>query len=82
MNKRIKDFAIDAFFDESTSIPSDKMYTFSEDKMQKFAELIVKECADVADFVKEHAASYVNPGEVILKHLGFDNKDDLEGKTE
>jgi hypothetical protein len=36
---------------------------------KQFAELIIKECASVAHFVKEHAASYVDPEEVILKHF-------------
>jgi len=44
MNERIKELAEQAFFDESTSRPSTKMYTFSEHKMEKFAQLIVKEC--------------------------------------
>ena len=44
MNERIKQLAEQAFFDESTSRPSTKMYTFSDHKMEKFAELIVKEC--------------------------------------
>lgn len=47
MNERIKKLAEQAFFDEPTSQPSDKMYTFSDHKMEKFAELIVRECADV-----------------------------------
>jgi hypothetical protein len=44
MNERIRLLAEQAFFDESTSRPSTKMYTFSEHKMEKFAELIVREC--------------------------------------
>jgi len=44
MNERIRLLAEQAFFDESTSRPSTKMYTFSDHKMEKFAELIVKEC--------------------------------------
>ena len=46
MNELIKKLAEQAFFDESTSQPSTKMYTFSEHKMEKFAELIVQECLD------------------------------------
>ena len=49
MNERIKLLAEQAFFDESTSLPSTKMYTFSERKMKKFAELIVRECADIVE---------------------------------
>jgi hypothetical protein len=46
MNELIKKLAEQAFFDESTSRPSTKMYTFSEHKMEKFAELIVRECLE------------------------------------
>jgi len=48
MNERFKQMAEEAFFDESTNGPGQKMYMFGELKMQKFAELIVKECADKA----------------------------------
>ena len=44
MNERLKKLAEEAFFDESTSGPGQKMYMFGEQKMQKFAELIVQEC--------------------------------------
>ena len=44
MNERIEQLAIETFFDESTNGGDQKMYTFGEDKMQKFAELIVLEC--------------------------------------
>jgi len=46
MNERIRELAEQAFFDETTSQPRDKMYTFSEHKIQQFAELIVRECMD------------------------------------
>ena len=42
MNERIKELAIEAFFDEDTNVVSDKIYTFNEEKMQKFALLIVQ----------------------------------------
>lgn len=48
MNERIKELAQESFFDEATNAPSDKMYTLSEAKMQKFAELIIQECMGVA----------------------------------
>ena len=44
MNERIEKLIIEAFFDESTNGPDEKMYTLGERKMQLFAELIVKEC--------------------------------------
>jgi hypothetical protein len=48
MNERIRQLAEQAFFDEATSQPSTKMYTFSEHKMEKFAELIAKECIEIS----------------------------------
>lgn len=49
MNKRIEQLVIEAFFDESTNGGDQKMYTFGEDKIQKFAELIIQECAETAE---------------------------------
>ena len=43
MNERIRTLAEQAFFDDASSQPSDQMYTFSDHKMQKFAELIVQD---------------------------------------
>ncbi len=48
MNERIRQLAEQAFFDENTNQPSDKMYTFSEHKMQQFADMIVAECLKIA----------------------------------
>jgi len=47
MNERIRLLAEQAFFDDASSQPSDRMYTFSDHKMQKFAELIVRECLSI-----------------------------------
>ena len=44
MNERIEKLITEAFFDESTNGPDEKMYTLGERKMQLFAELIVREC--------------------------------------
>ena len=46
MNERIRLLAEQAFFDDASGQPSDQMYTFSDHKMQKFAELIVRVCID------------------------------------
>jgi hypothetical protein len=48
MNERIEKLVIEAFFDESTNGADQKMYTLGEEKIQKFAELIVRECGNVA----------------------------------
>jgi hypothetical protein len=51
MNERIRLLAEQAFFDENTNQPSDKMYTFTEHKMKQFAELIVRECMACSTWV-------------------------------
>ena len=43
MNERIEKLVIEAFFDESTNGADQKMYTLGEEKIQKFAELIVED---------------------------------------
>jgi hypothetical protein len=65
MNELIKKLAEQAFFDESTSRPSTKMYTFSEHKMKKFAELIVQECAGIAYEYDLPNHTGILPGEFI-----------------
>lgn len=74
MNKRIEELAIQAFFDEETNQPGQKMYTFGEEKMQKFAQLIVKECDR---YVAEHydqMEPWTNSGH-LLKHFGIEQKE-------
>jgi hypothetical protein len=79
MNERIRLLAEQAFFDDASGQPSDRMYTFSDHKMQKFAELIVRECVGVADdYVKDctcdehknckHPRSII--GRKIKEHFG------------
>ena len=53
MNKRIKEFAEQAGWDIS-----EIMKIQNAIKMQKFAELIVKECATLADDFGVHLAGY------------------------
>jgi len=55
MNERIRELAEQAFFDENTNQPSDKMYTFTEHKMKQFAELIVRECVGIVAKRKDQA---------------------------
>ena len=62
MNKRIRELAIDCAGQKEWDFPKDpKSYTFTPDELTKFAELIVRECIDVAfdrgdnvDYLKEH----------------------------
>jgi hypothetical protein len=62
MNKRIRELAIDCAGQKEWDFPKDsKSYTFTPDELAEFAELIIKECIDVAfdrgdnvDYFKEH----------------------------
>lgn len=73
MNKRIKEFikqctSIEQVRDGKTPI-GPKFETFDE---EKFAELIVKECAEIADeaFVKQ--MGHMKPGPFVKRHFGVE----------
>ena len=83
MNKRIEELAIETFFDESTNGSDQKMYTFGEEKMQLFAELIVRECAneimekgkDWIDFAPSQIGirpEYWDMSQHIKEHFGIE----------
>jgi hypothetical protein len=73
MNERIRQLAEQAFFDEATSQPSTKMYTFSEHKMEKFAELIVGECIEQVITGPNGPAHYAVEAALRLKkHFGVE----------
>jgi hypothetical protein len=61
MNERIRLLAEQAFFDENTNQPSDKMYTFTDHKMKQFAELIVQECMACSTWVGKMNTNSVEP---------------------
>jgi hypothetical protein len=71
MNERIRELAEQAFFDAATSQPSDRMYTFSDHKMQQFAELIVRECAGLCS-IAAPGRDAEDIEEAILKHFGVE----------
>jgi len=81
MNKRIRELAEQAAFDETTSQPSDKMYTFSDHKMQQFAELVVRECLEQIDKMRdgmdsdnenEQALGADWAGWAVARHFGIE----------
>lgn len=76
MNKRIREIAIEAFFDESTNGGDQKMYIFGEEKMHKFAQLIVIECIDIiAPYtvrMSKPGEEYLHPILEIKKHFGVE----------
>ena len=76
MNEHIKKLVIEAAFDEGTMTPSSKIYTFTEEKMSKFAELIVRECAGIVEY-SPIPNVYGEPGlddiaDKILEHFGVE----------
>jgi hypothetical protein len=73
MNQQlIKALAQEVFFDNNSSKPSDQMYTFSDIKMQKFAELIVRVCANV---IPETSGDLLGTyRDQIYEHFGIINE--------
>lgn len=61
MNKQIKELWEKAFFDASTSRPSETMYYFNDLKMQHFAKLILKRCMDIIVENKTYASEHKWP---------------------
>jgi hypothetical protein len=70
MNERIRLLAEQAFFDENTNQPSDKMYTFTEHKMKQFAELIVRECMQVLDPGEHQLIARFQARKWLAEHFG------------
>ena len=61
MNKRITELAIEA-----------GIYTNKSEMLHKFAELIVRECAKVADIADENKCEWI--GGNILTHFGVEDR--------
>jgi len=73
MNERFKQIAQEVFFDESTNGPGQKMYMFGELKMQKFAELIVRECADIAEkWYSDYPSDDRLLSDAVKQHFGVE----------
>jgi hypothetical protein len=72
MNERIRLLAEQAFFDENTNQPSDKMYTFTEHKMKQFAELIVRECMQVLDPGEHQLIARFHARKWLAEHFGVE----------
>lgn len=65
MNERIRELALKCAQQLDWEPPADpKEYHFSDKGLNEFAELIVKECAEIA-LREDH-----DPHECILKHFG------------
>lgn len=76
MNERIKQLAEQAGLSEGVftrhdGVPCDlKGYSMLPDEMQKFAQLIVKECAKIADIADENKCEWI--GGNVLTHFGVE----------
>lgn len=62
MNERIKELSIKAGFPEWSNHAI-------EFELEQFAELIVRECADIATI---NAHQWASPGTYVLKHFGVE----------
>jgi len=75
MNERIKELAEQAGleFDDDLTLEPEPIYYATQTDIHKFAELIVKECADLVDDPEDHDDLYVSDGDMIKKHFGVDD---------
>jgi len=71
MNERIKELAEQAGleFDDDLALEPEPIYYITQKELEKFAELIIKECADIATM--NQYQSYT-PGHYVLKHFGVE----------
>ena len=67
MNERIQKFAEMHGFVNEHMTPGEKSDALK--KYEKFAELIVRECADIATI---NAHQWASPGTYVLKHFGVE----------
>ena len=68
MNPLIKELAGKALKQPDTD--NDGLTVFDNDELEKFAELIVKECAKVADIADENKCEWI--GGNVLTHFGVE----------
>ena len=81
MNERFEKLLAEAFFDEAADQADTKVYELNDAMMQKFAELIVKECIDKItsyDLTPGHSAKWEDIYEIharLLQDLGDELKE-------
>jgi hypothetical protein len=68
MNERIKQLALQAL--KHPDNDNDGLTVFDNDELEKFAELIVRECAELAN--EETSLPYNSYSEKIRKHFGVE----------
>ena len=68
MNEQIKELIEQAGFEEKDGhISIQGVYMFNTHRMEKFAQLIVRECANIAVQAEPYKAN-----DLILKHFGIE----------
>jgi hypothetical protein len=74
MNKRIQELAKEHLLHEKYNGDGDviegEYYEFDPEELQKFAELIIRKCAKVADLADENKCEWI--GGNILVHFGVE----------
>jgi len=70
MNERIRQLALQSDATVLGTISGGKQYTFLEQDLARFVELIVEECADVMDGRDENGNA--KDGDVIKEHFGVE----------
>lgn len=68
MSPRIRELAEQAL--KHSDSDNDGLTVFDNDELKKFAELIVRECAKIADSADESACEWI--GGNILTHFGVE----------
>ena len=71
MNKRIRDLQIQAFV-ECKTFEGDKVKVITDEVFERFAELIVRECADVADSADAMRQKWEGIGKYVKEHFGIE----------
>jgi len=79
MNERIKELAVEAGleFDDDTALEPTPIYYMTEKDLEKFAELIVRECAGLfpnvyVEIENEHGHTPVIAADYIKQHFGVE----------
>jgi hypothetical protein len=67
MNDRIRELAEQAMWSKTDYSQENELYSFSRDELEKFTELIVQECADIAT---NRYQRLMDGGKAIKEHFG------------
>ena len=70
MNERIKELALQAL--KHPDNDNDGLTVFDNDELEKFAELIVRECAEVADNADATREKWQSIGKFVKEHFGVE----------